>query len=101
MHGSVVDNVVSIKLVLANGRIVTAPQPDLFWALRGVGHNFGVVLGFEFRLYEQGDVWSSTLGFYGYNVPIISFPNDLSDQEDRRSPAFLALACPGPVSQSC
>ena len=51
-HGLAIDNVVQVELVTADGqvRIVNADdEPDLFWALRGGGGNFGVAASFEFQ----------------------------------------------------
>jgi FAD/FMN-containing dehydrogenase len=55
--GLTVDNLISTDLVTAEGDYVHASSdenPDLFWALKGGGGNFGVVTSFEFRLHELG-----------------------------------------------
>ena len=55
LHGLAADNLVSVELVTADGNVlnVTAESdPDLFWALRGGGGNFGVATTFEYRLHE-------------------------------------------------
>jgi hypothetical protein len=57
--GLTIDNLLAAELVLANGDQVRASadeNPDLFWAIRGGGGNFGVVTSFVFRLHEVGTV---------------------------------------------
>jgi FAD/FMN-containing dehydrogenase len=56
-HGLTIDNLVETEVVTANGDIVRASaddHPDLFWALRGGGGNFGVVSSFRFALHPVG-----------------------------------------------
>src|SRR6185312_11172614 len=53
-HGLACDNLQSVEVVTADGKILRASESenaDLFWAVRGGGGNFGVVTAFEYRLY--------------------------------------------------
>jgi len=65
-HGLTIDHMVSAEVVLADGSVVTASDdenPDLFWALRGAGANFGIVTSFDFEVDEVGAVGYAQLAF--------------------------------------
>lgn len=54
------DNVASFELVTASGRLITVSPtsyPDLFWALRGGGNNFGIVTYFKLNAFPLGQMW--------------------------------------------
>ncbi len=68
-HGLACDNLLSARVVLADGRAVTASadeHPDLFWALRGGGGNFGIVTHFSYRLHPLGPTITGGLLVYAW-----------------------------------
>ena len=66
VHGLAVDNLLAVELVTASGDVlsVTADSnPDLFWALRGGGGNFGVATSFEYRLSPLREVVGGVIAY--------------------------------------
>jgi FAD/FMN-containing dehydrogenase len=58
-YGMALDNLLSVDLVTAGGHLVRAAadeNPDLFWAVRGGGGNFGIATSFEFKLHPVGPI---------------------------------------------
>lgn len=88
-YGMTIDNLLSVEIVTADGEILTASEsehPDLFWALRGGGGNFGVATAFTYRLHAVGPL--VTGGFVAYplsEAPAVlrffrDFTRDLPDE---------------------
>ena len=89
-HAMAVDNLTSAEVVLASGEVVTAnerSEPDLFWAIRGGGGNFGVVTSFQYRAYPLPTVLGGVVahplpaapGVFGfYRELTAAVPDDLS-----------------------
>ncbi|MGB6577065.1 MAG: FAD-binding oxidoreductase [Streptosporangiaceae bacterium] len=66
-YGLTCDNFVSLELVLASGEVIEVSadsHPELFWALRGGGGNFGIVTRFTFRAYDFGPMMRIGVSVY-------------------------------------
>jgi FAD/FMN-containing dehydrogenase len=66
-YGLTCDNFVSLEVVLASGEVIEVSEdshPDLFWALRGGGGNFGIVTRFTFRAYAFGPLMRIGVSVY-------------------------------------
>jgi FAD/FMN-containing dehydrogenase len=80
-HGLSCDNIVAAEVVLASGEVVTASaehNPDLLWALKGGGGNFGIVTSFTFKLHPVGPI----VAFVGVFYPLEDAANILRDLRD-------------------
>jgi FAD/FMN-containing dehydrogenase len=102
-HGLTADSLVGATLVTATGDVVHASaheHPDLFWALRGGGGNFGIVTEFEFQLHEVGPtVLAGPLLFeYERGAEVLRAYRDIMDaaDDDLGGCAVLHLAPPAP-----
>lgn len=68
-HGLALDNLVSAEIVTADGRVITASadeHPDLFWAVRGGGGNFGIAASLEYRVHPVGPTMTGGLVAYPF-----------------------------------
>ena len=96
-HGLSCDNVISFEIVVASGdtlRVDADSHPELYWALRGGGGNFGVVTEFEFALHpEPGNAISAE---FHYSVPEAGTPmrrwRDLSGAAPRQATYSATIA---------
>src|SRR5512133_660671 len=65
-HGLAANSVAAVQIVTADGRVVVADanhEPDLFWAVRGGGGNFGIVTAIELELYAVDELYAGMLAF--------------------------------------
>ncbi len=72
--GLTIDNLISADVVMHDGTFVTASEasnPDLLWALRGGGGNFGIVTDFAYRLHDVKDVIGGPIFFEADDAPLV------------------------------
>jgi FAD/FMN-containing dehydrogenase len=101
-YGLSIDNLLSADVVLADGRVVTASadeHPELFWALRGGGGNFGVVTSFEFRANPVGEIIGGpTLWPMDRAAEVMRFYDDFIASAPRELNGFFAFLTVPPVA---
>ena len=98
--GYAVDNLLSVEMVTADGRILTASEtehPDLFWGTRGGGGNFGVTTRFELRLHPIGPTVLAGLLLYPPAMApavLANFRDVMADAPDAVGAAVNLLTAP-------
>ncbi|KAH7378393.1 hypothetical protein DE146DRAFT_626531 [Phaeosphaeria sp. MPI-PUGE-AT-0046c] len=73
-YGLACDNIASYDIVTASGRIINVSEnshPDLYWALRGGGNNFGIVTTFHYETLEQGLMFASKRQYNATHIPAL------------------------------
>ncbi|KAF8533094.1 hypothetical protein BDD12DRAFT_763104 [Trichophaea hybrida] len=101
-YGLVVDNLLKVVMVLADGRVVTASEsenPDLFWAIRGAGQYFGVVVEFTYQAHEQKNhVWAGQMLFPADKVDaVVDFANHLAVVTKGECALLAGIGAPPPL----
>jgi FAD/FMN-containing dehydrogenase len=100
-HGFTIDNLLSAQVVTAGGQVLMASeqqQPDLFWALRGGGGNFGVVTSFEYQMHPVKDIYA---GIFLYEADragdLLRFFREFVKDAPREYGAFPAFQVAPPL----
>jgi hypothetical protein len=100
-YGLSVDNLLSVRIVLADGEVTVASdteQPDLFWALRGAGPAFGVVTELVFQAHDQkSPVFGGLLIFSAERLrEVVEFANTFRIRSTKDQGFFFGFTCPPP-----
>lgn len=104
-YGLTIDSLLSVQIVLADGSIKRASaeeNSDLFWAVRGAGHCFGVVVDFQFQAYDQKNaVWAGQLVFPASQKldEVVVFANDFVSTTDGSSGMVMGISAPPFMSE--
>lgn len=98
-HGLACDNVLAVDVVTADGQLVTASadeNPELFWAMRGAGANFGIVTSFAYQLHPVGPVLGGMVLYpMSQGKDVLRFFDEFSNTcPDEVSTAALLLTAP-------
>ena len=100
-HGLAIDSLVEAEVVLASGDVVTTNaevEPDLFWALRGGGGNFGVVTRFTFQAHRLAGVVFGSIVVEPSSLEhtLRGWRDVMRDAPEELNATFLALPAMGP-----
>ena len=98
-YGLTIDNLLAVDMVLADGSFATADaahHPDLFWAVRGGGGNFGVVTQFTFRLHPVSTVIAGPIFYAIEDAPAVmkAYETFITDAPTEINGFFAFLVVP-------
>lgn len=99
-YGLTIDSLLAVQIVLADGSIKAASakeNADLFWAVRGAGHCFGVVSEFTFQTHDQkGPIWAGQLVFSASKKldGVVAFANNFVATTDGNSGMVMGITAP-------
>ncbi|MBO3746826.1 FAD-binding oxidoreductase [Streptosporangiaceae bacterium NEAU-GS5] len=96
-HGFAADHVTRAEIVTAEGRQLTVgpdQHPDLFWAIRGGGGNFGVVTSLEFRLHPVSQVYAGITYFEYSDDAVAAYRDWTATIPETTSTALMLTAIP-------
>lgn len=94
-YGLTIDNLLSVDLVTADGRILVASEAshaDLFWGVRGGGGNFGIVTAFDFQLHPIGPVLAGKIVYpLGSAREVLRFYRDYTRSAPDELTVYVSL----------
>ncbi|RYP36919.1 hypothetical protein DL767_003167 [Monosporascus sp. MG133] len=95
LHGLTLDALKSVRVITAVGELVTASKetnPDLFWAIRGAGANFGIITSATYEIYDQTNDGNVILGSFTFPASANTSVWEALQSFDDYLPPELALA---------
>ena len=87
-YGLAADQVIEARMVLSNGTAVTVSEtshPDLFWGIKGAGHNFGIVTELTYKIYDvhPDKTWSFEFYFFSEDAleKVFAQANEMAESQ--------------------
>jgi FAD/FMN-containing dehydrogenase len=94
LHGLIIDALRSVRIVTADGDVVTASETvneGLFWAVRGAGANFGVIVSATYEIYDAPNNAQLILADFGFNGSVNASLFRLLQSWDKTYPKEMGL----------